>query len=73
MQKIAILDMVLEGYFLGSSFPEAPVNHSKRHTLYRCVHMYWIWCIYKFSTLGTKKLIMLFSTLIAHHVKASAD
>lgn len=39
VQKTAIPAMVPEWYFLGSSFSKAPVNHSKRHTLYRCE-----WC-----------------------------
>lgn len=47
---------ILPGLF----FPKSSANHSKRHTLYRCVHMYWIWYIYKFTTLGTKKFTVLF-------------
>lgn len=62
VQKAAISDGVHEwDTFPSSSFPKAPVNHSKRHTLYRCGHMCWVCCICKFTTLGTKNhLIVLF-------------
>lgn len=48
--------VILPGLF----FSKSSANHSKRHTLYRCVHMHWIWYIYKFTTLGTKKFTVLF-------------
>lgn len=52
---------VSEEHFLALLFQkEIPISHFKKHTLYRCIQLCWIDCIFKSVTLGTERLSSLF-------------